>query len=81
MSKKWRIAIVATVLLLAGTLVFAQAGGFPKTGGQGFNPDERVWCGSPRGGFGRGGCGGPGGYNDSPDDSGGYGGGGGFSCH
>jgi hypothetical protein len=79
-SKKWRIAIIATVvLLLAGTLVFAQTGSSPKTGEQGFNPNESVWCG--RGGFGSGGCGGPGGYNGSPDDSGGYGGGSGFSCH
>jgi hypothetical protein len=77
MKRKWKIAIVATVvLLLARTLVFAQTGSSPKTGEQGspFNPDESVWCG--RGGFGSGDCGGQGGYNGSPDD-----GGDGFSCH
>jgi hypothetical protein len=84
MKRKWKIAIIATVvLLLAGTLAFAQAGSSPKTGEQGapFNLDESVWCGSPRSGFGSGGCGGPGGYNGSPDDNGGYDGGSGFSCH
>ena len=82
MGKRTKVAIIAiAVLFVAGTLVSAQAGNFPKTGEQGapFNLDESAWCGGPRGGsgFGPGGCGGPGGYNGNPDN----GGGSGFSCH
>jgi hypothetical protein len=84
MNRKWKIAVIVTaVLLLAGTLAFAQSGNSPKAGQQGapFSLDESAWCGGPRSGsgFGPGSCGGPGGYNGGPSDSGGYDGG--FSCH
>ena len=82
MEKRKKAGIIAiAVLLVSGTLVSAQPGNSPKTGEQGapFNLDESAWCGGPRGSsdFGSGGCGGPGGYNGSPDN----GGGNGFDCH
>ena len=72
MNRKWKIALIATVvLLLAGTLVFAQAAGNSRRSeGQKtpFTLDGQVNCGPGRGsGFGGNG-------NN-------YGNGGGFGCH
>jgi hypothetical protein len=82
MSRKWKAAIIAAaVLLLVGTLAFAQAGASPRADEQQtpFDLDQRAYCGGPRSGLGGyGGCGGQGGYNGNPDDNGN---GGGFSCH
>ena len=80
MNRKWKVALIATVvLLLTGTLVFAQAAGNSRRSeGQKtpFTLDGQVNCGPSRGS----GCGG-GGYDDGGGNGNSYGNGGGFSCH
>ena len=82
MKKKTKIALAAAVvLLLAGTLAYAQESG--ASGGQPepFTPDANAWCGGPRGPSGTGTIGGCGGFGGAYDEGTGGGYNGGFSCH
>ncbi|GMO52712.1 MAG: hypothetical protein Pg6C_18530 [Treponemataceae bacterium] len=79
MNKKWKaVVITAALLLIAGTLVFAQFPGSSRQGGEQkapFSLGGQVNCG-PGGNYG--GCGG---YDDGNDNGGNYGNGGGYGCH
>jgi hypothetical protein len=83
MNRKWKVALIATVvLLLTGALIFAQAAGNSLQGeGQKtpFTLDGQVNCGPGRAS----GCGGfgSGTYDDGGGNGNSYGNGGGFGCH
>jgi hypothetical protein len=75
------VAVAAAVLLLAGTLVYAQERGASGGEPEFFMPDTNTWCGGPRGSSGAGNFGGCGGFGGAYDEGTGSGYNGGFSCH